>query len=81
MDRHTVEGDTLNSYGEIADHKDCGDNGAPGRGKCGGAMLYWENPNTGNERLLCADHADLAERRQAQIHRDYLNDTVRDEDY
>jgi hypothetical protein len=78
---HNELGETLNSYGQVAQHEDCGDHDQPGRGKCSGWMGYWENPNTGNHRLLCAHHSDLAERRQAQIHRDYLNDGVYSPDY
>lgn len=78
MDQHTIEGDALNKYGEIADHSDCGDNN---KGGCSGHMQYWENPHTLNERLLCEHHAEEADARQAAIQSEYLNDTVRDDDY
>lgn len=78
MSAHNELGETLNDLGEVATHQDCGENW---RGGCSGWMCYWENPNTGNTRLLCADHADEAERRQNQIHRDFLNDSVPMEDY
>jgi hypothetical protein len=77
-DARNCEGEPLNRYGEVATHDDCGDNH---KGGCDGMMMYWENPHTGNTRLLCAEHGDQAEHRQAQIQRDYLNDTVHDEDY
>lgn len=78
MEDHNELGETLNQYGEVATHDDCGDND---KGDCQGWMCYWENPHTGNTRLLCAEHADQAERRQAKIQREYLNDTVPSEDY
>lgn len=78
MDSHNELGETLNQNGEVATHDDCGDNH---QGGCQGWMGFWENPNTGNTRLLCAEHSDQAERRQAKIHREYLNDTVPSEDY
>ena len=77
MDNHTIEGDALNEYGVAANHEDCG-NHYMQTIKCSGHMLYWENPNTGNPRLLCEAHADESERRQNLIHSEYLNDTVND---
>lgn len=65
--------DTLNIYGEVATHMNCGENW---RGGCEGWMCWWESPNTGMKRLLCAHHADEAERRQNEIHRNYLNDAA-----
>lgn len=70
--------DTHNEYGEIATHEDCGNYH---QGGCEGVMEYWENPNTGNTRLFCGQHANEADDRQNRIHNLYLNDSVFSEDY
>jgi hypothetical protein len=68
----------LCGYNPHPAHEECGENW---RGGCRGWMCNWENPHTGNTRLLCAEHADEAELRQAQIQRDFLNDSVYSADY
>lgn len=78
MDDHNELGEALNQYGEVATHDDCGDHDKAG---CSGWLGFWENPHTGNKRLLCAEHMDQADRRQNAIHREYLNDGVYSPEY
>lgn len=64
----------MNQWGDLATHDDCTQSGDGT--VCSGAMVIWENMNTGNTRLLCSRHADRSTENQSRIHAEYLNDTV-----
>lgn len=73
MDDHNELGEALNRYGEVATHEDCTHNG---QGNCQGWMCYWENPRSYNTMLMCAKHAEQADKRQDEIFKNYYFDTA-----
>lgn len=64
-------GEPLNKYGDVATHDDCIHNGDGG---CQGWMCWWENPRSYNRMLMCANHAEKADKRQSEISRHYFMD-------
>ena len=69
-DSRNQEGEPLNRNGEVATHEDC----IHSDSSCSGWMLWWENPRSYNRMLMCAHHAEVADKRQSEISKHYFMD-------